>query len=145
MRVKSYDHLHFSTKFVVKFLASRYFMRWIGHASEKLGPFEFLENIRCSISSVSICYAPESDIRVKSYDHLHFQHVELWKQGKGYFSKSLGSTSKRHYFEIPVMPIWPGFNEGDENDINFIKKQLLQHLIFKIHGPLFGFSNVFLK
>jgi len=29
------------------------------------------------------------------------------------------------------MPIWPGFNEGDENDINFIKKQLLQHLIFK--------------
>ena len=22
---------------------------------------------------------------------LHFQHVELWKQGKGYFSKSLGS------------------------------------------------------
>ena len=45
---------------------------WIGHASGKLWPFEFLENIRCSILSVSIYDAPESDIRVKIYDHLNF-------------------------------------------------------------------------
>ena len=43
---------------------------WIGPLSEKLGPFEFLESFRYSISSVSIYYAPESDLRVKSYDHL---------------------------------------------------------------------------
>ena len=30
-----------------------------------LWPFEFLESFRCSISNVSICDAPESDIRVK--------------------------------------------------------------------------------
>jgi len=39
------------------------------HSSEKLWPFEFLEWFRCSIWTVSIYDAPESDIRVKSYDH----------------------------------------------------------------------------
>jgi len=43
---------------------------WIEHSSEKSWPIEFLESFRCSISSVSIYYAPESDIQVKSYDHL---------------------------------------------------------------------------
>jgi len=32
---------------------------WIGPASEMLCPFEFLESLRCSISSVSIYYGPE--------------------------------------------------------------------------------------
>ena len=45
---------------------------WIGHPSEKLWPFEFLESFCCSISSVQICYAPESDIRAESYYHLNF-------------------------------------------------------------------------
>jgi len=45
---------------------------WIGHLSEKLWPFDFLESFRCSISSVSLYYSPESDIRVKSYDHWNF-------------------------------------------------------------------------
>ena len=44
----------------------------IGPPSEKLWPFELLESFHCSISSVSIYYAPESDLRVKSYDHLYF-------------------------------------------------------------------------
>jgi len=48
---------------------------WIGHASENLWPFEFLESFCCSISSVSICYAPESDMRVKSYDHFNFSRT----------------------------------------------------------------------
>ena len=44
---------------------------WIGHPSEKLWPFEFLESFRCSFSSVSIYFVPKSDIPVKSYDHLN--------------------------------------------------------------------------
>jgi len=44
----------------------------IRHPCEKLWPFEFLESFRCSISSISIYYFPESDIRVKSYDHFNF-------------------------------------------------------------------------
>ena len=44
----------------------------IGHPFEKLWPFEFLERFRCSISSISIYYVPESNIRVKSCDHWNF-------------------------------------------------------------------------
>jgi len=52
---------------------------WIGPLSEKLWPFEFLERFRCSISSVSIYYAPESDLRVKSYDHFIAQELPFFK------------------------------------------------------------------
>ena len=45
---------------------------WIGHPCENLWPFGFLDRFRCSISSISICDTPESDIRVKSYDNLNF-------------------------------------------------------------------------
>ena len=41
----------------------------IEHPCEKLWPFEFLESFRCSITSVLIYYVPESNIRVKFYDH----------------------------------------------------------------------------
>jgi len=54
---------------------------WIGLPFDKLWPFEFLESIHCSISSFSIYYAPESDFRLKSYDHLNFFRafaVQLW-------------------------------------------------------------------
>ena len=50
----------------------------IGHSCEKLWPFEFLGNFRCSISSVSIYYKPESDIRVKSYDNLNFSRGSVF-------------------------------------------------------------------
>ena len=50
---------------------------WIGPPSEKLWPFEFLESFRCSISSASICDAPESDIRVTSYDYLNFSRASV--------------------------------------------------------------------
>ena len=72
LRVKSFHHLNCSWASIVEFWASRYIMRRIGHPSEKLWPFEFLESFRCWISSVSIYYAPESDLRVRSYDHLNF-------------------------------------------------------------------------
>jgi len=45
---------------------------WIGLPIEKLWPFQYLESFRCSISSVSIYYAPELDFRVISSDHLNF-------------------------------------------------------------------------
>jgi len=47
----------------------------IGPPCDKLWPFEFLESFRCSISSFSIYYAPESDFRLKSYDHLNFSRA----------------------------------------------------------------------
>jgi len=50
---------------------------WIGPTCDNLWPLEFLERFRCSISSVSIYYVPESDIRVKSYDHLNFSRSSV--------------------------------------------------------------------
>ena len=47
----------------------------IGQSCEKLWPFEFLESFCRSISSVSICYVPESHIQVKGYDHLNFSRA----------------------------------------------------------------------
>ena len=49
----------------------------IGHPCEKLWPLELLEGIRCSISSVSIYYVPESYIRLISYDHLNFSKASV--------------------------------------------------------------------
>ena len=59
------------------FIFERLYMwcTWIGHTSERFWPFEFLESFRCLISSVSIYYKPESDLRVKSYDHLNFSRA----------------------------------------------------------------------
>jgi len=50
---------------------------WIRNAIERLWPFYFLESFRCSISSISICYAPESDMWVKSYDHLNISRASV--------------------------------------------------------------------
>ena len=47
------------------------------HRGQKLWPFEFVESFHCSISSISIYYAPESDLRVKSYDHLNFSRASI--------------------------------------------------------------------
>ena len=44
----------------------------IGLPCDKLWSFEFLESIRCSISSILLYYAPESDFCVTCYDHLNF-------------------------------------------------------------------------
>jgi len=49
----------------------------IGHPCEKLWRFEFLEYFRCAISSVSIYYVPNSDIRVKSYENSNFSRASV--------------------------------------------------------------------
>jgi len=74
---------------------------WIGPLSEKLWPFEFLESFRSSISSVSIYYAPESDLRVKSYDHLNFSRPSVDQFRVSRYIMRLNRTS-----EWKVMTIW---------------------------------------
>ena len=74
---------------------------WIGHPCEKLWPFEFLERFRCSISRNSIYYAPESDIRVKCYDHLNFSSVSVVQFWASRYIMRLNRTS-----EWNVMTIW---------------------------------------
>ena len=61
------------------FNVERLYISWasIIHSCQKLWPFEFLENFHYSISSVSVYFAPESDIRVKSYDQLNFSRTSI--------------------------------------------------------------------
>jgi len=74
---------------------------WIGPLSEKLWPFEFLERFRCSISSVSIYYAPESDLRVKSYVYLNFSRASIVQ-----FRSSRYILHPNRISEFKVMTIW---------------------------------------
>ena len=74
---------------------------WIRHPCEKLCPFEFLESFRCSIFSVSICDAPESNILVKSYDHLNFSRASDFRFLASRYVMRLNRTS-----EWKVMTIW---------------------------------------
>ena len=74
---------------------------WISCPFEKLWPFEFLESFRCSISSVSIYYAPESDFRVISYDHLNFSTTSVVQFQASRYIMHLNRTSV-----WKVMTIW---------------------------------------
>jgi len=74
---------------------------WIGHSSKTLWPFEFLQSFRCSISSVSMYYATESDIWFKSYDNLKFSRASVLQFRKSRYIMRLNWTS-----ELKVMSIW---------------------------------------
>ena len=77
MWVKSYDHLNFSRVSVVHCWASRYIMDLIHTPESKVTTVWICQELLCSISSVSTYYAPESDIPVKSYDHLNFSRASV--------------------------------------------------------------------
>ena len=74
---------------------------WIRNPIGKLWSFEFLESFRCSISGVSIYYTPESDLRVKSNDHVNF-----WRASDVQFRASLYVIRLHRTSELKVMTIW---------------------------------------
>ena len=74
---------------------------WIKNPSKKLWPFRFFQSFRCSISSVSIWYAPESDIGVKSYDHFSFSTDFVVQFLATWYAMRLNRTC-----EWNVMTIW---------------------------------------
>ena len=83
---------------------------WIGHPSGKLLPFEFLESIHCSISSVSLYYSHESDIRVKSYDRWNFYRAsDVQFQGSQYIM-SPNRASMWKFMTIWISRELPFFN-----------------------------------
>ena len=92
-------HLNLSCTSMFNFEHLDILCAWIGHPSEKLWPFEFLECFRCSISSYSIYYWPESNIRVKSYGGLNlpcalmfnFKHLDILCSWIGHPSKKLSN------------------------------------------------------
>ena len=101
IEVKIFDLLNFSRASVVQFWAFDILCPWIAHLGQKLWLFEFSESFRCSISSVLIFNAPESDLRVKSYDHLNFSRASIVQFRASRYVKHLNRMS-----ELKVMTIW---------------------------------------
>ena len=74
---------------------------WIGDPCNKLWPFEFVDRFCCSISRVSIYYAPKSHIRVKGYDHLNYSRASVVEFRASRYIMRLNGIS-----EWKVMTIW---------------------------------------
>ena len=75
---------------------------WIEHSCEKSWPFKFHESFRWLISSVSIYYAPEWDIRVKTYDHLNLSRAFVVKFRASRWIMLLNRTSKWKVMTIGI-------------------------------------------
>ena len=83
---------------------------WIGHSSENLWPVEILESSRGSITNVSIYYAPESDICMKSYDHLNFSRAFVVQLRTSRYFMRLNRTSVWKVLTIWISWELPLFN-----------------------------------
>ena len=75
-----------------------------------LWPFEFLYSFHCSISSVSIYYAPESDLCVKTYDNLNFSTASVVQFRASRYIMRLNRTSVWKDMTIWISRELPFFN-----------------------------------
>ena len=98
---ENYGHLNFSRASVVQFWVSRYIIG-IDHTLEsKFMVVWICQELPCSIWRVSISYARESDIRVKSYRHFNFSRASVVQ-----FWASRYIMDIDHTFESKVMAVW---------------------------------------
>ena len=82
----------------------------IEHSCENLWPLEFLESFRCPISSVLIYYVPESDIRVKTYEHSNFLRASVVQFRASWYTMSPNRTSVWKVMTIRISRELPFFN-----------------------------------
>jgi len=101
IRVKSYDHSTLSRASVVQFRASRYIIGLNRTSESKVGAVLIFLALWCFSCSISIHYAPESDIRVQSYDHLNFSKTSIVQFRASRYMIDLNRTS-----ESKVMAVW---------------------------------------
>ena len=77
IHLKCYDHLNFSKASVVLFRASQYIMGLTHTAESKVMAVRICRELPFSISSVSTYYAPQSEIRLKCFDHLNYSKASI--------------------------------------------------------------------
>ena len=99
--VKVYAHLNFSRASFVHFRASRYIMDLTHTPEWNVMAVWICWELVCSISSVLIYYAPKSDPRMKSYEHLNFSRAFIVQFRASRYIMRLNRTS-----EWKVMTIW---------------------------------------
>ena len=103
IRVKCYDHLNFSRTYVFQFRVSWYIMGLNRTLMSKVMVVWNRPELLCSISSVSINYVTESDIRVKTYDHFNFSRTSIFQFRVPLYIIGLNRTSMSK-----VMVVWIG-------------------------------------
>ena len=101
IRVNSYDHLNLCRDFVVQFWASRYIIGLNQTSESKVMAVWISHALWCIISSMSIYYALELDIRVKKYDHLNFSKALVVQFRASRYIIGLNRAS-----ESKVMVVW---------------------------------------
>ena len=82
----------------------------IEHSCEKLWTLKFVESFRRSISSVFIYYVPESDTRVKSYDHSNFSTTSVVQFRASRYNMSPNQTFVWIVMTIRISRELPLFN-----------------------------------
>ena len=107
IRVKSYDHLYFSRASVVQFQASQYIIGLNRTSESKIMDIWICLVLWCLISSISIYYMPQSDIRVKSYDHSNFSRAFFDQFQASRYIISLNWTSKSKVMVVRIcIALW---------------------------------------
>ena len=85
------------------FIFERLDKSWASHkqTSQKLWPFEFAES-SCWVSSISIYYAPESDIWVKCYNHLNLSRASVVHFQASWYIMVLTHTPKSKVMAVGI-------------------------------------------
>jgi len=101
IRLRDFDHLNFLRAFVVQFRESRYIIGLDRTSESKVVAVWICLALWCLISSMSIYYAPESDISVKRYDHMSLSRAFVVQFRESSYIIGLNRTS-----ESKVMAHW---------------------------------------
>ena len=101
IRVKRYVHLNFSRASVVQFQASQYIIGLDRTSESKVVALWICLALWCLISSMSIYYVPESDIRVECYEQFNFSRAFVVQFQASRYIVGLNRTSKSN-----VVVVW---------------------------------------
>ena len=112
IQVKSTDHLNFSRAFVVYFRASRYIMGLTHILESKVMAVWICRELPCSISSVSIYYVPESEVRyeklwpfelLESFCCSFFERLDISRASHIHLSQKFGLFEFPESFRIQFL------------------------------------------
>jgi len=82
----------------------------VEHSCETLWPFKFVESFSWTVLSVSIYYIPESNIRVKCYDHSNISRASVVKFWASRWVMSPNRTSEWNVMTIRISRELPLLN-----------------------------------
>ena len=108
--LKSFDHLNFPRASVVQFRASLYVMRQNRTSEWKVMTIWIAQEVPLFNFERLDIYTPESDIRMKSYDHFNFSRASVVLFRASRYVMRLNRTSEWKFMNIWISQEQPLFN-----------------------------------